>query len=233
MKSRPAQPFGKILRILPAAAIAIASLGCGGAGPAPAPPVPPGPPIRPMQFGGVLPYVWMTPGVNEPTTEPAASAEIDEDAEVIGVSMDGVTRAYDVEAMSQPETHVINDRLNGVPVTITFCDRSSCARVFTKAGRKEILDFGVMGWLQDKLLLNVDGSGLVQDSDEIPYDDLTFERTTWKQWKDAHPETDVFTRKGPGAAPQDQAGAADQGTTAKADAANQLGPAADVSPRDH
>jgi hypothetical protein len=32
-----------------------------------------------------------------------------------------------------------------------------------------------------------------QNSPEIPLTDLEFERTTWGEWKSAHPDTDVCT----------------------------------------
>jgi hypothetical protein len=142
-----------------------------------------------------------------PVAEPGESADVEDDAEVIGVSVEGRARAYLISAMSRQLTHVIDDVIEGVPVTATYCDRTSCARVFTGPKSDQPLEVGLGGWLEGEMLLQISGRFFRQDSrlfldnsGELPFDDLSFERTTWKEWKAAHPDTDIFT--GSGTAPE-------------------------------
>jgi hypothetical protein len=138
------------------------------------------------------------PGIAEPAVEPAASASTRDDAAVIGVVVNGRARAYCISEMHNPLTHVINDIIDRVPVTVTFCNRSGCGRVFTKPdalGRP--LDVGVGGLVDGQLLLHVDHRNFSLDSAEIPLQDLEFETMTWAKWKAAHPGTDVCTRLDP------------------------------------
>ncbi len=134
------------------------------------------------------------PGMVEPPVEPAATATTQDKAEVVGVVVNGRPRAYCISEMHTPFTHVINDLVDRVPVTVTFCDRTRCARVFTKpSASDQPLDVGVGGFLGGQMLLRVDGRNFEQNSADIPLQDLEFETMTWQDWKSAHPDTDVCT----------------------------------------
>jgi hypothetical protein len=128
----------------------------------------------------------------------AASAQISDDEPVIGVVVDGKPRAYRLWAFIGPQRHVLNDLVAAKPVTVTYCDLRDCVRVFAGDGPAP-LDVGTGGHDRGLLLL-VGGRRFRQESLEpadptaraqFPLRPMRFERTTWKQWRDAHPDTDV------------------------------------------
>jgi hypothetical protein len=134
------------------------------------------------------------PGIVAPPIKPASSATTQGDAEVVGVDVKGHYRAYCISEMQTPFTHVINDIIDRVAVTVTFCNRSSCARVFTKPDELDRpLDVGVGGFSDGQMLLHVGSGNFSQNSPDVPLQDLEFERTTWEKWKRAHPDTDICT----------------------------------------
>ncbi len=145
------------------------------------------------------PFYW--PGIRHPPTRPADRVELADDAEVVGVTVGGKARAYVLDAFRGPTRHVVNDLVEDVPVTITFCDRTGCVKTFTSDGRGTPLDVDTGGWYQNRLFLRVGGdayyqdaprSGEYEESPPFPYADLPVVRTTWKAWKTDHPETDVY-----------------------------------------
>lgn len=138
------------------------------------------------------------PGVMQPAIEPVDSATTPDDAEVIGIEVDGHWRAYRISEMETPLTHVINDVVGGIPVTVTYCDVNRCARVFTNSDSLDKpLDVGVGGQLDGQMLLYVDRRKFSQNSPDIPLQDFKFERMTWKEWKTAHPDTDICDKLDP------------------------------------
>jgi hypothetical protein len=121
--------------------------------------------------------------------------------EVIGVSVNGKHRAYRVIALrSTPMVHVVNDLVDDVPVTLAHCDRTGCTQAFTAPERGKRLFVGLGGWRRGHMWLRA-GDGVynhrtlapaVPGFPEFPYPNLPFERTTWKAWRTAHPDTDGY-----------------------------------------
>ena len=102
------------------------------------------------------------------------------------------------------QNHVVNDVVDGIPVTVTYCDRMDCTRVFTADGG-DPLAIGVTGY-SEGLLIRAPGGryrldnckGIVgPDQLQFPYQSMEFVVTTWKEWRDAHPNTDVIVRVSP------------------------------------
>jgi hypothetical protein len=142
------------------------------------------------------------PGISSPPVVPANSASTTGTSEVIGVVVNGHARAYCVSEMQSPLSHVINDMIDGVPVTVTYCNRTDCVRVLTRPGEfHHPLDVGIGGF-DGGLLLHVGAQNILQNSSEIPFMDVEFERTTWKAWTTIHPDTDVCTGLDPSQAGQ-------------------------------
>jgi hypothetical protein len=71
---------------------------------------------------------FMAPGVDRPPAVAADEATVPDDAEIIGVTADGQSRAYLVSALSGMTTHIANDLLGDVPVSVTDCDRTELRR---------------------------------------------------------------------------------------------------------
>jgi hypothetical protein len=144
------------------------------------------------------------PPVRRPRIWPAGTAGVPDDAEVIGVSAGGRSRAYLVRAFAPIHGHVVNDQLGAVPVTVSFCGIAECAQVFTGSGKEGPLEVGVAGFHGEydwgSMVLRVGawhyqqktGVPMEQDAPPFPYARLAFQRTTWKQWRAAHPDTDVY-----------------------------------------
>jgi hypothetical protein len=156
------------------------------------------PPTRP----GLSPdSVSDAPAVQQPPALPADEAALDDDTPVIGVLASGRARAYLVEALEQgASSHVVNDVLGGVPVSVTHCDLSGCTRVFSGATPGRPLELSVGGINGYRLVLKVDDRRYRQEtsapldggSPPFPYREYPAERTTWGAWRRAHPGTDVY-----------------------------------------
>ena len=138
-------------------------------------------------------------GIIRPRTVAASTARLPEDEMVIGVRIHGKARAYRRAALTPILDHVVNDVLDVVPVSVTYCDRTNCTRVFTDDG-SEPLELRVGAYL-DGMLLKLHGRLYRQDTgaaadhvddNPLPYQTLPFEETTWRQWRSENPDTDVY-----------------------------------------
>jgi hypothetical protein len=156
---------------------------------------------KPVVNKGPLPTPFILPGARQPAVHPAADVQLPDDAPVIGVLVGDRPRAYLVSAMSKMTHHVINDLLADAPVTVTYCDRTDCVRVYTSDTPGSPLAVDLGGW-KEKMMLRVGNCFYWQDSAQpinpevqqaFPYRPLAHERTTWAAWRKKHPSTEVFT----------------------------------------
>jgi hypothetical protein len=185
------------------------------------------------------------PPVREPRVLSAAATWLADDADVIGVSAGGRHRAYLVNALRPGDRHVINDTLGDVPVTVCYCERSDCPVVLTGArgaGPPEVAFGGYVGdYDLGTMLLRVgrwrhrldDGRPWEPDGPPLPFARGAFERLTWKAWRAAHPDTDVYVGEprrptpGAGESPPERRESAARGHAVPAGASG-LGDWADV-----
>jgi hypothetical protein len=65
---------------------------------------------------------------------------------VIVVNLAGETKAYPLKILIYHE--IVNDELNGVPITVTFCPLCNASIVFDRRYEGEVLDFGTTGLLR-------------------------------------------------------------------------------------
>lgn len=137
---------------------------------------------------------FMTPGV-EPKFVPAADASLAEDDDVIGVVVDGEARAYPVSFLSGMTTHVVNDLIGQTPITVTYCDRTDCTRVFTDSSKQSELDVGTGGFVAGEMQITLGDNMYAQTSSDIPLQDVEFVVMPWSDWKQQHPETRVLVRE--------------------------------------
>ena len=141
------------------------------------------------------------PGVRLPPTCPLWASHVEDDAEVIGVWVEGRSRAYLIREMGWPK-HVVNDVLEGRPISVTYCDRRRCSRVFTAEPLGGPLEMDVGGWVENKgMAVRVNGVDYLQETGEnvtssggepIPYREMPHTRTSWRAWREAHPDTDIY-----------------------------------------
>lgn len=147
------------------------------------------------------------PGISVPAIYKADDVRLPEGASVLGIVVDGVARAYLVDALSMPVghivtgpndpgirelgRHVVNDQVGETSVSVTYCDKTSCGAVYTRPG-SEAIPLNVAGWSGESLLLTLEGKKFAQDEGLPELTKLSFERTSWAQWKAKHPETSVY-----------------------------------------
>lgn len=150
-------------------------------------------------------------GLQNPRAFSAENSQIPDDDEVIGVVVNGKSRAYWLKALKYPPWHIVNDVAAGVPISVTYCDRTDCTRVYTNGQSSVPLDVNLGGLYGRQMVVKVGGSLYLQDSGKpfevrrhpsLPYTNHPWERTNWKVWRQRHPDTDVFIGLGkPGPSP--------------------------------
>jgi hypothetical protein len=163
-------------------------------------------------------------GVHAPPTLKADESGLADDEVVIGVEAGGKARAYRLSAFLEVTTHVVNDLVGGVPVSVAYCDVTDCVQVYTDPGESAPLDIRNGGLADSGMVLIVGGvyykhtTGQAMEQGaapaELPLSTLPASRLTWKEWKGRHPDTDVYI--GVNALPQKGPAAAVQGGSAPA-----------------
>ena len=76
----------------------------------------------------------------------ADEADLDEKEPVVALAIDGVARAYPVRYLMWRE--IVNDQIDGKPVTVTYCPLCNSAVVFDGRLGDRTLTFGVTGKLR-------------------------------------------------------------------------------------
>jgi hypothetical protein len=126
---------------------------------------------------------------------------------VFGVEIDGDVRAYPQRILVSHE--IVNDVVGGEPVAVTYCPLTGTAQGFYRGG----VEFGVSGRLVNSNLIMWDrtfdvrwpqiaataievGGQLGDDGGRLVGRSLREFRvvwTTWRRWRDRHPETLLMT----------------------------------------
>ncbi len=73
---------------------------------------------------------------------------------VVTVAIDGAAKAYPLAILMWHE--IVNDELNGVPISVTFCPLCNSAIVFDRRVGDQVLDFGTTGKLRHSDLVMYD-----------------------------------------------------------------------------
>jgi len=147
------------------------------------------------------------PALSDPAFLSANAADfLQADDRVIGVTIDGKSRAYPIRILSYHE--IINDRIADVPIAVTFCPLCDSAIVFdrrTPIGERE---FGVSGLLfnsnvlmydrggqPESLWSQMDGRGVSGPAAGKKLETLPMQVTTWKSWIESQPESEVLSNR--------------------------------------
>lgn len=146
------------------------------------------------------------PAIDDPRFVPGARAGwLREDDRVLGLERGGEARAYPVAILNWHE--IVNDRLGGEGVVVTFCPLCGTGMAFSAqaaAGRE--LEFGVSGLLYNSDMLLYDReteslwsqilgravSGPLAGTRLAP---VPLVHTTWGAWRTAHPGSRVLSRE--------------------------------------
>jgi hypothetical protein len=146
------------------------------------------------------------PAIDRPKFVAAARASLRPSDRVLGLTHKGVARAYPVRILNWHE--VVNDRLAGDPVAITYCPLCGSGMAFdarvASAGGSRDLSFGVSGLLFNSDVLLYDRataslwSQLRQQAISGPLKgtmlvSLPLEHTTWEDWQHRHAASEVLS----------------------------------------
>ena len=143
------------------------------------------------------------PALMEPSFVDAADVDYLRDGDmVVGIAREGVARAYPLRIIVWHE--IVNDIVAGKPLAITYCPLCGTCMVFDREYDDTILSFGVSGLLYQSDMLMYDHqteslwSQLKMESvsGELAGKTLTWlpsHETTWKAWRELHPDTQVLS----------------------------------------
>ncbi len=206
MTTIPDRHETRLTLLLPLAAVSMLTAGCVSSSDEPEVPEdarqaqvvdgpPPPVPTADDPVGYDTPFVME--GVRTPPTVAADAARLADDARVVGVSVGERHRAYSIEVLSAMTSHVVNDLVDEVPVSVTYCNQSDCARVLTSEEHGTPVDLWLGGWMGGQMSLRYHDLHYPQTSERLPLLDYPFTLTSWREWRELHPDTDVFTGETP------------------------------------
>jgi len=122
---------------------------------------------------------------------------------VILLEHKGTARAYPLQILTHHE--IVNDRIAGTPVAVTFCPLCYSALVFERTLGGEPVEFGVSGMLRNSDLVMYDrktetlwqqltGKGIVGDLAGQTLKQLPSQIVSFRQFGETHPDGEVLSR---------------------------------------
>jgi hypothetical protein len=136
---------------------------------------------------------------------PAEEATVGNQDLVLGVVHEGTSRAYPLNFLLGPEREIVNDRLGGIDIAVTWSLANKSGQVYSRSLDGRELEFGVRG-ISDGTLVMYDRqtfshwSQVAGAAIEGPLQGKRLERihsllTTWEHWRSAHPQTTVYVSR--------------------------------------
>ena len=119
--------------------------------------------------------------------------ELPGDAEVIGIEVNGRSYAFPKRFMMGVGDHIASEVLDGLPVTVTYCNESECVRVFSNRQSSSRIELEQFGLINEGLAVKFQGKVYAQESSDIPLEDYDFTVVSWLEWKAANPSGLVLT----------------------------------------
>lgn len=144
------------------------------------------------------------PSIDSPVFLMAGKVNLKDEERILGVHENGVAKAYPIKILNYHE--IVNDKFNGKPVVVTFCPLCGSGIAFDAEIDGAALEFGVSGLLynSDVLLYDRQTESLWSQleykaiSGPMVGKELTVlntANTTWKNWKEKHPQTIVLSEE--------------------------------------
>lgn len=146
------------------------------------------------------------PAIKNPEFVPAEEAGLDDDEPVVGVTINGESRAYSVYLLNHHE--IVNDRIGDTAFAVTWCPLANLAVVYNREIDDKEYTFGVSGKLLKNTLVMfdyetesfwpivygeaVDGELAGRKLNSIP----GCQKVPWGAWKKLHPDTQVLSYHG-------------------------------------
>ncbi len=127
---------------------------------------------------------------------------LSDDDRVLGVALNGIVRAYPIMILNYHE--IVNDAFGTERVAVTYCPLCGTGIVFDADVDGNVLSFGVSGLLYNSDVLMYDRetdslwSQILASAVSGPMvgkelDRLPVRHTTWRAWRNAHPQTQVLS----------------------------------------
>jgi hypothetical protein len=145
------------------------------------------------------------PSIDKPKFVQVQKAEefLEDSDLVVGLNINGDIKAYPLQILVWHE--IVNDKVGGVPVAITYCPLCFTNQVFNRTmndGR--ILEFGTSGKLYNSNLVMYDrttkslwsqamAQGIVGKLAGIKLERIPFDVASWKEWKQLYPDSKVLS----------------------------------------
>lgn len=144
------------------------------------------------------------PSIDYPLFQPVAEVDwLDDDEPVLSLTIDGRTKAYPVRIMMWHE--IVNDRLAGVPVAVTYCPLCNSGVAFERTIAGETTTFKVSGKLYADNLVMYDrlteslwpqltGRASVGALTGTQLESIPVGAVGWAQFREEHPDARVLSR---------------------------------------
>jgi len=142
------------------------------------------------------------PAIVNPETMSASAADefLREEELVIGVTIDGHSRAYPINMLTQPHREIFNDTLGGQAIVVTWCHLCHNAIVYSARADGKTLTFVVSGmlWKHNLVMQDVEtkslwshmlGRAMAGELKGTKLELAPSVLTTWKAWRRQHPTT--------------------------------------------
>lgn len=143
------------------------------------------------------------PAIKNPEFVPASEAGLDDNEPVIGITMNGESRAYSVYLLNHHE--IVNDTIGDDAIAVTWCPLANLAVIYSREIDGRRYTFGVSGKLLKNTLVMfdyeteslwpiihgraVDGELSGKRLNKV----LKSQRMSWGAWKELHPDTLVLS----------------------------------------
>jgi hypothetical protein len=158
-------------------------------------------PVEAIQQGG--PPRDGIPSIDQPRFVEAGKSGLADNDRVLGLARGGIARAYPVRILNWHE--VVNDRLGGEPIAVTYCPLCGTGMAFdARVGGAVPSSFGVSGLLYNSDVLLYDRgteslwsqileqavAGPMKGAGLVP---VPLTHTSWADWRKRHPRTEVLS----------------------------------------
>lgn len=130
-------------------------------------------------------------GVLEPDFIPANEAQLPGTVEVVGVTVGDQRYGFVLSGMDAPEKHIVSFVSGSQRISVTYCNLASCVRVLRGDASLPALRVGGLD-ARFQMVFLLDGKRYGQESTKLPLQDIPFTRTSYEEWKLAHPDTLIF-----------------------------------------
>ena len=145
------------------------------------------------------------PSIDKPKFVQVQKAEefLEDSDLVVGLNINGDIRAYPLQILVWHE--IVNDRVGGVPVAVTYCPLCFTNQVFNRTMNDgQILAFGTSGKLYNSNLVMYDrttkslwsqamAQGIVGKLAGVKLERIPFDVAYWKEWKQLYPDSKVLS----------------------------------------